>query len=125
MAALKSVDVLWKKVAAKVLQEDYRGQQGIPFDQIFAQIEQVARARGELAPIRSEIETTAVQALRAGFVTVIPSGSTSSAPRYVATDDYYDMALFPAAMEGFDCMLATAREDARFDNLFEALDATE
>lgn len=95
---------------------------GIHFDEIFARIEELARDSGDPAPIRSEVEKTAAEAVRNGFVEIVPSGSNSPAPRYVATDDFYDMSLFMDALEGFDSMVAGARVDGRFFDLFEELE---
>jgi hypothetical protein len=125
MAALKAVDTKKRTLDAKRSGGKIRAERGIPFDQIFAQIQQVARTYGESAPLRSEVETTAAEALRVGFVTVVPSGSASPALLYASTDDYYDLALFMATVRGFDYMLETARQDERFDDLFKEVDATE
>jgi hypothetical protein len=122
IAALQSVN---ERKTLRAEGGQNRSKSGIHLDEIFARMEEVARQNGDPAPIRSQVEITAAEAVRNGFVKIVPSGSGSSAPRYVATDDFYDMSLFVAALEGFDSMVADARVDGRFYDLFEELDARE
>jgi hypothetical protein len=112
-----------KTVNVKKSGRKNRGQSGVNVDQVFARIDEMALMIGHSAPLRHKVDKTATDALRAGFVKVVPGSSASSSPRYTATDDYYDVLLLNAASEGFVSLLMAAREDGRFDDLFEEADA--
>jgi hypothetical protein len=125
MATLKGLVTLKKALDDHGLEPEKRDLLGIHVDQVFARLEEVASLLGQPAPVRNEVERTASNALDFGFLMEVPIQFPWPEPRFIATDNYYDLLLFIAALDGFDSMLAVAREDERFVELFKRLDAKE
>lgn len=79
MAALQSVE------------QEHPGRAGTQIDEVFVRLPVILRMEGLPAPSRSDVERTAADAFRAGFLTAAPSSSEVPMTRFHSTDDFFDL----------------------------------
>jgi hypothetical protein len=100
-----------------------REPEGVPIDEVFRQLAEWARSRGEPVQVRSVYQGATQDAIRCGLLSAFPSDCKGPPTRLATTEAFQDLMLFVSGAVSFNDMLTQARNDKRFNDLFDRIDA--